>query len=82
RLVRAPLSARKIVGYDRKFLDSYRPNETSYFTSGELETLHKLSKVPIVSQPAGTFARNMLGRLLIDLSWSSSRLEGNSYSKL
>ena len=32
--------------------------------------------------PAGTYARQLLGRLLIDLSWNSSRLEGNTYSLL
>jgi hypothetical protein len=31
---------------------------------------------------AGTYAREILGRLLIDLSWNSSRLEGNTYSLL
>ncbi len=31
---------------------------------------------------AGTFARDILQRLLIDLSWASSRLEGNTYSRL
>jgi Fic family protein len=33
-------------------------------------------------QPAGTYARKVLEQLLIDLSWSSSRLEGNTYSLL
>jgi Fic family protein len=33
-------------------------------------------------QPAGTYARQVLEPLLIDLSWSSSRLEGNRYSLL
>jgi Fic family protein len=33
-------------------------------------------------QPAGTYARQILQRLLIDLSWNSSRLEGNTYSLL
>lgn len=33
-------------------------------------------------QPAGTYARQILSRLLIDLSWNSSRLEGNTYSLL
>lgn len=33
-------------------------------------------------QPAGTYAREILNRLLIDLSWNSSRLEGNTYSLL
>ena len=31
---------------------------------------------------AGTHARDILGRLLIDLSWASSRLEGNTYTRL
>ena len=31
---------------------------------------------------AGTFAKDILSRLLIDLSWASSRLEGNTYSQL
>ena len=32
--------------------------------------------------PAGTYARDILNRLLIDVSWNSSRLEGNTYSLL
>ena len=31
---------------------------------------------------AGTYERQLLDRLLIDLSWNSSRLEGNTYSLL
>jgi len=34
------------------------------------------------AQPAGTYARKILNRLLIDLSFNSSRLEGNTYSLL
>jgi Fic family protein len=33
-------------------------------------------------EPAGTYARHILNRLLIELSWNSSRLEGNTYSLL
>lgn len=33
-------------------------------------------------QPAGTYAKRIVERLLIDLSWNSSRLEGNTYSLL
>ncbi len=36
----------------------------------------------MIERPAGTYARNILSRLLIDLSWNSSRLEGNTYSLL
>jgi hypothetical protein len=34
------------------------------------------------AMPAGTHLRKVLDRLLIDLSWNSSRLEGNTYSLL
>lgn len=33
-------------------------------------------------EPAGTYAHQILSRLLIELSWNSSRLEGNTYSLL
>ena len=35
-----------------------------------------------VGEPAGTYSRAILNRLLIDLSWASSHLEGNTYSRL
>jgi fido (protein-threonine AMPylation protein) len=37
---------------------------------------------PADQTPAGTFAKDILNRLLIDLSWASSQLEGNTYSRL
>jgi fido (protein-threonine AMPylation protein) len=37
---------------------------------------------PGENRPAGTFARDILSRLLIDLAWASSRLEGNTYTRL
>ncbi len=36
----------------------------------------------MAAEPAGTYARHICQRLLIDLSWNSSRLEGNTYSLL
>ena len=82
QLVSQPLSKRKIVGYNRDFLDSYRPNETTYLSNAERSRLHEIGAVPIGSQPAGTYARKIIDRLLIDLSWNSSRLEGNTYTLL
>ena len=32
--------------------------------------------------PAGIYGRAILNRLLIDLSWASSHLEGNTYTRL
>jgi Fic family protein len=41
-----------------------------------------VGRVEAQARPAGTYARNIINRLLIDLSWNSSRLEGNTYSLL
>lgn len=80
--VRQPIQHRAPVGYDRGFIEAYRPNETRYLTPELLSHLHQIGRSPDGERPAGTYARDMLGRLLIDLSWSSSRLEGNTYSRL
>ena len=80
--VRQPLAARRPVGYDRTFLDSYWPNETFYLSQAEREHLQEVGRPVVADQPAGTYARQILNRLLIDLSWNSSRLEGNTYSLL
>ena len=82
KYVRQAPESRKPVGYDRAFLDSYRPNETFYLSDEERAHLYEIGKPQIAEQPAGTYARQILGRLLIDLSWNSSRLEGNTYSLL
>lgn len=76
------LRARKPVGYDRKFLDRYRPNTSFYLTKRERTHLAAVGHPQIAEQPAGTYARQILNRLLIDLAWNSSRLEGNTYSLL
>ena len=80
--LRQPLNARKPVGYNRVFLDSYRPNETFYLSEEQRAHLAKVGKVNFEEQAAGTYAKQILTRLLIDLSWNSSRLEGNTYSLL
>jgi hypothetical protein len=41
-----------------------------------------MGKTARLDQPAGTYAREILNRMLMDLSWNSSRLEGNSYTLL
>lgn len=80
--VRKPPEARKPVGYNRAFLDSYRPRETFYLTEAERARLREVGTPKIAEQAAGTYAKQILNRLLIDLSWNSSRLEGNTYSLL
>ena len=80
--LRQPSAARKAVGYNREFLDSYRPNTTFYLTQKERAHLAEVGKTQTGVAAAGTYAKQILNRLLIDLSWNSSRLEGNTYSLL
>jgi hypothetical protein len=81
-LVRRPLANRLPVGYKSEFLERYEPNRTAYLTEALRSHLHEFGRTPEGRRPAGTYARDILSRLLIDLSWSSSRLEGNTYSLL
>ena len=80
--VRQPVAVRQPVGYDRTFLDRYRPNETFYLTQQQRDHLATIGKPQIEAAAAGTYAKQILNRLLIDLAWNSSRLEGNTYSLL
>lgn len=80
--VRQPVQHRTPVGYQRSFLDSYRPNTTFYLPAALRAELQALGQVAAHNEPAGTYARSIANRLLIDLSWNSSRLEGNTYSLL
>lgn len=82
RLVRRPREARHPVSYQREFLDSYLPNETSYLRHEDRQKLLAWGTIEQATRPAGTYANQILNRLLIDLSWNSSRLEGNTYSLL
>jgi hypothetical protein len=81
--VRRPITQRRPVGYDRSLLDNYRPNETYYLTDADWRArLREIGRTPFEQRPAGTYARDILNRLLIDLSWASSHLEGNTYTRL
>jgi Fic family protein len=83
KLVRRPEAERPPVGYVREFLSNYKPNTTFYLSPRERKFLADVGVVEMGPQkPAGTYARKILDRLLIDLSWNSSRLEGNTYSIL
>lgn len=80
--VRQPRQQRKPVSYQIEFLEQYHPNQTAYLPESLRAQLHNLGRSPAEQTPAGTFARDILNRLLIDLSWASSQLEGNTYSRL
>ncbi len=80
--IRELLQNRQPVGYNRDFLDAYRPNESFYLPADTRQRLLELGRSSGGERPAGTYARQIYNRLLIDLSWNSSRLEGNTYSLL
>ncbi len=82
-LIRQPQAFRKAVGYRRDFLDAYQPGVTFYLPQTLRNHLRAIGQsANMAALPPGTYARQVLDRLLIDLSWNSSRLEGNTYSLL
>lgn len=80
--VRRPITLRRPVGYSRDFLGEYEPNKTCYLPEPMRRHLHQLGSTRLSKRPAGTYAREIMNRLLIDLSWASSNLEGNTYTRL
>ena len=78
--VEAPLYTRTPTTYQEDWLRAYVPNETAYLTFQRREELGALGKrAPIYGQ-AGTYIQKIYHRLLIDLTFNSSRLEGNTYT--
>lgn len=67
--------------YNRTFLESYIPNETAYVPR---ETRERLLRLGLRFKPVETAeAYTVLfgGEIVVEFSYNSSRLEGNSYSR-
>jgi len=71
---------RRPVGCRREFLEAYQPGQTFYLSASWRSQLHEMGRTAANERPAGTYARDILSRLLVDLSWASFKLEGNTYS--
>ena len=81
--VRRPVQGRVPVGYQREYPESYEPNRTYYLPADIRTHLHNIGQLGDRGQVVGgTYPTYLVNRLLIDLSWASSRLEGNTYSLL
>ena len=80
--VQLPLQQRRPVPYIPAFLYDYQPNETFYLSKSVREHLKLVGQQFNHELVPGTYVKRILHRLLIDLSWNSSRLEGNTYSLL
>jgi Fic family protein len=69
------------ISYQSNFLDNYIPNKKTFFSKDELSELEKYGifndKIDLE-----TYHFKIYQRLMIDLSWASSKLEGNTYSLL
>lgn len=77
-----PSSNRSYVYYNRDFIESYEPNVSAYIPKELRKRLLRYGLRFDDELAEGTYAKQIGERLLIDLTYNSSRLEGNSYSKL
>ncbi|MBF5059951.1 Fic family protein [Candidatus Neptunochlamydia vexilliferae] len=80
--IRSPIYERHPISYIDEWLESYEPNVTYYIPESFRAELLKAGTRSQGRDPAGTYAHQIFNRLLIDLSYNSSRLEGNTYSLL
>jgi DNA-binding transcriptional ArsR family regulator len=87
--IHQPVLKRKPVGYNPDFMDAYEPGETFYLPEALREQLKTMGKSNFQKQAhprqekiGGTYVRNIYHRFLVDLSWASSHLEGNTYTRL
>lgn len=78
--IQKPLFQRKLITYDQTWVDTYQPNKKFYLTVEQRTAFQAAGKPELNETPAGTYARKIYDRLLIELSYNSSRLEGNTYS--
>jgi Fic family protein len=78
--LRGSTHLREPVTYADEWIKSYVPNKTFYLPLNSRLLLHQLGSRSYAGDIAGTYAHKIFNRLLIDLSYNSSRLEGNTYS--
>ena len=82
RRIEAPLYTRAPATYQEEWLESYVPNESAYLTRQRREELQALGRRNPIYGRAGTYIQKIYQRLLIDFTFNSSRLEGNTYTLL
>lgn len=80
--IQQPIFNRDPIGYQRSLLDSYIPGTSHYLSTTQQTQLETAGNRDNNHLPAGTFIKQIYNRFLIDLSYNSSRLEGNTYSLL
>ena len=76
----APIYTRPPATYSDEWVASYIPNQSNYLTAEQRAQLHAHGKRSPLYGQAGTYIEKIYNRLLIDLSYNSARLEGNTYT--
>ena len=80
--IKKPLFERHPIAYADDWFNSYQPNSSYYLPEMLRQQLLASGERVNTKDPAGTYAHQIFNRLIIDLSYNSSRLEGNTYSLL
>jgi Fic family protein len=80
RRIEAPIYTRAPTTYREDWLQSYQPNQSSYLMPKQREELAAVGKRDPIYGRARTYIKKIYDRLLIDFSFNSARLEGNTYS--
>lgn len=82
KYINQPIFDREPKHYDSDWLESYIPNTTFYLPEIIRTELFEQGKRTETEDRAGTYIKKIYHRMLINLSFNSSRLEGNTYSLL
>ena len=77
-----PYFSRPEKKYTPNFLKSYSPNETYFLSKQQRNILYKATEYLHISTDHYKTNKRIVENALIDLSYSSSNLEGNTYSYL
>ena len=68
--------------YNRNFLAEYEPNQSAFLEKDDLTVLNKCNEKTLLNTDFIINNKRLYETLLIDLAYSSSFLEGNTYSYL
>jgi len=78
RFMKLDYLQRSVCRYDYERLEQYIPGKTFLLSEDKRKQMRELSNATI--QPGETLNDRIYKRLLIDFSWASSRMEGNTYT--
>ncbi len=73
-----PGNQRRAVQYNPDFVERYVPNETAWFSPADIKAMAEAGGG--ATMDASTYSRAIAQKLLVDLAYASSSLEGNTYS--